>query len=78
MRQEYTLTDDELNEIKRACAPVPYMVIGGMPPRSQQQNANDAWEALGRKRGFKWDTVRPVDGKSENVISAVASPQEKT
>jgi hypothetical protein len=29
-----------------ACKPVPYMVFGGVPPRSQKENANAAWAAI--------------------------------
>jgi predicted TIM-barrel fold metal-dependent hydrolase len=52
--------------------PVPYMIIGGYAPRSRQENANDAWEALGREMGFKHMTVRP-NGKGDRFFSAEPS-----
>ena len=60
MRQEYEMTEAELATLLDACKPVPYMVVGGVMPRTPGQNANDAWRALAAKRGFVWDTVQPV------------------
>lgn len=57
-RIEYEMTLKEEEEILDACKPVRYMVIGGIPPRSPQENANAAWENLGKKRGFKHMTVK--------------------
>lgn len=70
-RQEYELTDEQLEALLEACRPVPYMVIGGIPPRSPQENANAAWQALGTEMGFDWSTVEPVPGKTENFFTAV-------
>ncbi len=58
-RRTYTLTDEQFQRILDASRPVTYMVFGGIPPRSPQENANTAWQALGEEIGFKWDTVRP-------------------
>jgi len=58
--KRYRMTDQQLNRILDACKPVPYMVFGGMQPRSPQQNANDAWRDLGHEMGFDWTTVRPI------------------
>ena len=49
MRREYEMTEEHEEKLLEACKPVVYMVVGGHPPRSPQQNANDAWEALGRE-----------------------------
>ena len=46
-RQEYEMTEEDLQIILDACKPVPYMIIGGVAPRSPQENANAAWERLG-------------------------------
>ena len=55
-----------------ACKPVPYMVMGGREPSSPQENANHAWQSLGRTLGFKWDTVQPVFGSCELHFTAEA------
>jgi hypothetical protein len=69
----YEMTQADLDAILDACKPVPAMMIGGTLPRSQQENANDAWAALGRKMGFDHMTVRPIAGKGDRFFSAVPS-----
>jgi hypothetical protein len=69
-RKEYEMTEADLAEILEACKPVPYMVFGGRPPRSPQENANDAWQELGRRMGFDYMTVEPT-GKGDRFFSAV-------
>lgn len=69
-RKEFEMTKDELAELLDACKPVPYMIIGGIAPRSPQENANDAWEKLGKKLGFKHMTVKPVAGKGVEFFTA--------
>jgi hypothetical protein len=71
MRKEYEMTQAQLDAILNACKPVPYMVFGGMEPRSPQENANDAWAALGKEMGFDHMTVRP-NGKGDRFFSADA------
>ena len=56
-RKEYELTTEQYDKLIEACRSVPYMVFGGMEPRSPQQNANDAWCALGKELGFDGMTV---------------------
>ena len=70
MRKEFQLTADELKQLLDACRPVPYMVFGGMAPRSPQENANDAWKRLAEQHGFVWDTVRPIAGKGQECFTA--------
>ena len=69
-RKEFEMSEEEHAELLRACQPVRYMVVGGMEPRSPQQNANTAWESLGSKLGFKHMTVQPVSGKSSRFFTA--------
>ncbi len=52
MRQRYRLTDEQYERLLHAGRPVPYMIFGGRPPPSPQENANAAWCALGRELGF--------------------------
>lgn len=62
MRKEYEMTEDDLKELLSACKPVPYIMVGGVTPRSPQENANAAWARLGKKMGFKPMSVRPSRG----------------
>ena len=70
-RVEYELSEEDHAALLEACQPVPYIVVGGYPPSSPQQNANAAWAALGRKMGFNGGTVQPVVGKSQRFFTAV-------
>ena len=60
----------QLNRLLGACAPVAYMVFGGVVPSSPQENANRAWRELGREMGFDWETVKPVSGKGQELFTA--------
>jgi len=65
----YEMTQEDLDALLNAMKPVPYMIIGGVAPRSQQENANAAWKALGEKMGFDYMTVRP-NGKGDRFFTA--------
>jgi hypothetical protein len=69
-RKEYEMTEADLAKILEACKPVPYMVFGGMPPRSPQESVNAAWAELGRRLGFDHMTVAPT-GRGDRFFSAV-------
>lgn len=75
MRREFELTADEFQQLLDACKPTPVMYLsGGIPMnRSPQENANDAWEALGRKRGFDGLSVQPIEGKGPRFFTAEVS-----
>ena len=70
-RKEFEMTDDDLKSLLDACKPVPWMMVGTVPPMSPQENANRAWDALGDKMGFVGSTAKPVSGKSERFFTAV-------
>ena len=70
-QREFEMSEQDLSDLLNACRPVPYMVFGTHEPRSPQENANDAWAALGRKLGFDHMTVRPIAGKSDRFFMAV-------
>jgi hypothetical protein len=74
-RTNYEMTQEDLNKILEACKPVPYMVVGGRPPSSPQENANRAWASLGKKMGFDSMTVQP-SGKGRRFFTAVPSETE--
>ena len=70
MRKEFEMTAEQEAKLLEACKLVPYMVIGGMEPRSPQENANDAWCALGREMGFDGMSVVP-SSRGQRFFTAV-------
>ena len=75
-KTNYEMTQADCDALLEAMKPVPYMVVGGVVPRSPQENANAAWAALGKKMGFNYMTVRPIAGKGMLHFSAVPSENE--
>lgn len=76
MRKEFEMTEEQRNKLLDAMKPVPYMVIGGVEPRSLQDlqdRANDAWDELGREMGFVGSTAQAVPGKGERFFTAEVS-----
>lgn len=69
-RIEFHLTKKQLAFLLDACKPVTYIVIGGIEPRSPQENANAAWASLGAELGFDYMTVQPINGKGNNYFTA--------
>ncbi len=69
-RKEFEMTEKDMARLIEASRPVPYMIVGGIPPRSPQENANAEWRALGRRMGFDAMTVRPVPGKGQRFFTA--------
>ena len=72
-RQEFEMTEEDLQMILDACKPTPVMFLsGGMPmSNSPQQNANTAWEKLGAKMGFDAMSVQPIPSKGQRFFTAV-------
>lgn len=68
--KKYELTEEQYNKLMDACKPVPYLVVGGVTPRSPQENANMAWKSLGKELGFNHMTVKPIHGKSDRFFIA--------
>jgi len=69
-RKDFEMTPLQLEKLLDAMKPVPYMVIGGVAPRSVQENANAAWAALGAELGFEPMSVRP-SSKGDRFFTAV-------
>lgn len=69
-RREYEMSEVQLAKLLEAGRPVMYIIVGGRPPSSPQENTNDAWRALGMELGFIWDTVQPVAGKGQRFFTA--------
>ena len=72
MRKEFEMSQEDLERILEACKPVPYMIIGGVVPRSPQENANAAWGDLGHRMGFDAMSVRPIPEKGDRFFTAEA------
>lgn len=69
MRKDFEMTQEQFDIILAACKPVPLIAINCGMPRSPQQNANAAWERLGKEMGFDSKTVKPI-GKGDRFFSA--------
>lgn len=76
-RTNYEMTQADLDKLKEACKPVPYIVVGGIEPRSPYENAMAVWRELGERMGFDYETVEPT-GKGERFFSAIPSGGPKT
>lgn len=79
MRKEFELTETQYQTLLDACKPTPLMYLSGGTPmhKSPQENANDAWDALGNDIGFIGVTVRPALGKSNRFFTAeIPNPVE--
>lgn len=59
MRKDFEMSRGQLDELLVTMKPVPYIIVGGVAPRSQQENANAAWRRLGEVLGFDHMTVKP-------------------
>jgi hypothetical protein len=78
MKTEFEMTEADLEKLYEAAKPVPYLIIGGIGPRSPQERANDAWAELGRRLGFDHMTAEPIPGKGDRFFRAVAVKEPAT
>ena len=67
---KYEISQEQLDVLVAAGKAVPYLVFGGIPPQSPQENSNAAWAALGSELGFKYMTVKPAEGKGQRFFTA--------
>lgn len=63
------MTQGQLDILIEAMQPVPMIMLQCGEPRSPQQNANDAWERLGKEMGFEHMTVSPT-GQGDRFFRA--------
>ena len=77
MRKTYEMTKAQLDKLMDACKSTPVMMIGGSCGRSPQENANNAWEALGKELNFEPRTVKPIEGKQMWWFTAEELPPPK-
>ncbi|MDD5061354.1 MAG: hypothetical protein PHN44_03620, partial [Candidatus Marinimicrobia bacterium] len=62
-RKEYEMTQEQYDTLLDACKPVPMIMLQCGTPSSPQENANRAWEALGKEMGFEYMSVKLVPNK---------------
>ena len=72
MKTEFEMTEADMKKILDACKPVPAIMLQCGTPSSPQENANRAWESLGKRMGFKHMTVEPVRSKGQLFFKAEA------
>ena len=65
----FEITQKKLDRLINASKPVPMIMLQCGTPSSQQENANNAWEELGKELGFDHMTVCP-NGKGDRFFSA--------
>ena len=75
MRKEFEISQSELDTLLDACKPTPVIYLSGGKPmfNTPQENANHAWQLLGKEKGFIWDTVQPASGKGNLFFTAEAA-----
>jgi hypothetical protein len=72
MRKLYEMNEEQFIRLIEACKPVTYIVVGGVYPKSPQENAMDAWKDLGKEMGFDWETVVPCPTRGNRFFYAEA------
>ena len=60
MRKEFEMTQEDMDKLLESMRPVPMIMLQCGTPRSPQENANNAWAALGNRMGFDGMTVEPM------------------
>jgi hypothetical protein len=77
-RTNYEMTEEDLQMLLEACKPTICIKIGNYEGSTPQENANQAWRALGEKMGFDSDTVEPARGKGQRFFTAIPSETEQS
>jgi predicted TIM-barrel fold metal-dependent hydrolase len=74
-RKTYEMSQEQYDKMLKACQPTPAMFLSGgmLAFGTPQENANLAWQELGREMGFKWGTVSPIPDKSPLFFTAEPS-----
>jgi hypothetical protein len=77
-RKDYELTDEQFDELLKACRPVAAIMLQCLLPSSPQENANRAWCALGDRLGFDGMTVKPSNKGQRFFTAAPRTTDEVT
>jgi len=75
--KDFEMTQEQLEVLLDASTPVPMIALQCGKPRSQQENANAAWESLGKLMGFDYKTAKP-NGKGNRCFSAEESDRQES
>jgi hypothetical protein len=67
----YRMTDAERKALLDASKPVPYMVIGGVPPSSPYDNAMRVWREIANRVGCEVDSIEPASTGDDHDFKAV-------
>ena len=59
MEKDFEMTKEQYDNLIKAMQPVHMIMLQCGTPPSQQENANNAWKALGDEMGFDGMTVKP-------------------
>ncbi len=76
-REEFTMTDEQLERILTASEPVRMIMLQCGIPTSPQENANAAWKELGEEMGFEYKTVKPA-GNDQRKFTAERREEDGT
>lgn len=67
--KSFEMTTEQLSVLMDACKPVLMIALQCGKSSSPKENANIAWDMLGREMGFDHTTVRP-NGKGDRFFTA--------
>ena len=70
MRTAFVMTKEQEAKLVQASKPVPCIMLDGVYPPSNQENANAAWHNLGRELGFDPATAKRITGKASRLFTA--------
>jgi hypothetical protein len=70
--KKFKMTNVQFDKLMDASKPQPVMFLSGGEPmfKSAQENANYAWELLGKELGFDPTTVAPDDSQNPKCFTA--------
>jgi len=71
LRKAFTMTQEQLDKLLDACAPVPMIALHCGRQVSQQERANAAWRKLGEEMEFDYMSVKP-NGEDQKCFTAYA------
>ncbi len=70
-KQEFEMTEEQQKKLLESMGSVPMIMLQCGTPRSPQENANRAWERLGKEMGFQHMTVTPLSDKGDRFFMAL-------
>lgn len=71
------MTEAEHESLLQASRPVPYMIIGGVLPRSPYENAMVVWREVSRRVGCYADSIEKSVKTPDDELTFSAIPVEE-